>query len=279
MPSLATVDYLLGQRFYRMAYLEYGSPAAPAVVCVHGLTRNGRDFEPLAQALSKDFHVICPDLPGRGASEWLAESMAYQPPTYVVALSYLLAQLNKPGAWVGTSLGGIFGLMLAAAQNSPITRLVLNDLGPHIPAAALLRIRDYMSGPPLTFASLAALVAHLRFIHAPFGPLTAAQWRYLAEISARPLPGGTFALHYDPAIADPIRATMPVDADLWPVWEAVHIPRLVVRGAQSDLLPPETYARMLAEGAEGLEVAGAGHAPALMDAPTIARLQAFLAAR
>ncbi|WP_297370894.1 alpha/beta fold hydrolase [Acidocella sp.] len=276
MPSLATVDYLLGQRFYRMAYLEYGAPSAPVVVCVHGLTRNGRDFAPLAEALAQNFHVICPDLPGRGASEWLSEPMAYQPPTYVVALSYLLAQLNKPVAWVGTSLGGICGLMLAAAQNSPITRLVLNDLGPHIPAASLLRIRDYMSAPPPSFPSLAALEAHLRRVNAPFGPLTAPQWRYLAEISARPLPDGSFALHYDPAIADPIRATMPVDADLWPIWEAVRIPRLVVRGAQSDLLLPETYARMLAEGAEGLEVAGAGHAPALMDPPTIARIQAFL---
>jgi len=122
MPSTATVDYLLGTRFYRMAYTEYGDHNAPTVICVHGLTRTGGDFKPLAEALSNRFHVICPDLPGRGASEWLQEPMAYQPPTYVVALSHLLSAINKPVAWVGTSLGGICGLLIAAAQNSPQPR-------------------------------------------------------------------------------------------------------------------------------------------------------------
>jgi pimeloyl-ACP methyl ester carboxylesterase len=275
-----TVTYLLGTRFYRMAYVEFGNPAAPAVLCVHGLTRNGRDFDPLAEALADRFHVICPDLPGRGKSEWLAEPMAYQPPSYVVALAHLMAALNKPIAWVGTSLGGICGMMAAAAQGTPITRLVLNDIGPHIPAAALQRIREYMLASPERFPSMAALEAHLRNIHAPFGQLSAAQWGWLARQSGRPVMGeaggGAFAMHYDPRIIEPMRSAVQLDVDLWPIWELITAPRLVIRGASSDLLLPETYERMLEEGAAGHVVADAGHAPALMDEPTIAVIREFL---
>jgi pimeloyl-ACP methyl ester carboxylesterase len=273
------VTYLLGTRFYRMAYVEFGNPAAPAVLCVHGLTRNGRDFDPLAEALADRFHVICPDLPGRGKSDWLAEPLAYQPPSYVVALAHLLAALGKPVAWVGTSLGGICGMMSAAAQGAPITRLALNDVGPFIPAAALQRIREYMLAAPERFATMGALAAHLRVVHAPFGRLSDAQWAYLARQSARPVlgeGGGAFAMHYDPRIVEPLRHPVPLDVDLWPVWERIEVPRLVIRGESSDLLLPETYERMLAEGAHGHVVAEAGHAPALMDEPTIAVIRAFL---
>ncbi len=274
------VTYLLGTRFHKMAYVEFGNPAAPAVVCVHGLTRNGRDFDTLAEALEDKFHVICPDLPGRGKSDWLPEGLSYQPPSYVVALSHLLAALNKPVAWVGTSLGGICGMMIGAAQNTPITRLVLNDVGPTIPAAALLRIRDYMLGAPERFASLAALEAHLRQVHAPFGPLSDAQWAHLARMSARQVLDqtgqGAFAMHYDPKIVEPMRATVPVDVDLWPLWSMLNMPRLVIRGAQSDLLLEDTFARMSKEGAEGYVVPEAGHAPALMDYDSMARIKAFL---
>lgn len=281
MARSGSVQYLLGTRFYKMAYVEFGNPAAPAVLCVHGLTRNGRDFDALAEALADKFHVICPDLPGRGQSEWLPDGLAYQPPTYVQALSHLLAQINKPVAWVGTSLGGICGMMIAAAQNTPITRLVLNDIGPHIPAAALLRIRDYMLGAPAHFATMAALSAHLQEIHAPFGSLSPAQWAHLAQVSARqavdPAGGGTvLTMHYDPKILDPMRSTAILDVDMWPVWEAIKLPRLVIRGAKSDLLLPSTYERMLAAGAQGYVVADAGHAPALMDYESEARIKAFL---
>jgi len=146
-----SVPYLLGTSFYRMAYVEFGNPAAPAVVCVHGLTRNGRDFDPLAAFLAEKFHVICPDLPGRGLSEWLPDGKLYQPASYVVALGHLLAAINKPVMWVGTSLGGICGMMVAAAGHTPVTRMVLNDIGPFIPEAALRRIRDYMMGAPPRF--------------------------------------------------------------------------------------------------------------------------------
>lgn len=280
MPRAGAIPYLLGTSFYRMAFVEFGNPAAPAVVCVHGLTRNARDFDPLAEALSDQFHVICPDLPGRGKSDWLPDAAMYQPPNYVIALGHLLAALNKPVAWVGTSLGGICGLMLAAAGNSPITRMVLNDLGPHIPAAALSRIREYMTTAPERFPSVGAIEAHLRQVHAPFGKLTDAQWAHLARHSARPvlnaLSGGAYAMHYDPKITEPIRASVPVDLDMWPLWALMKIPILSIRGASSDLLTEHTFERMQRDGAETLTVPDAGHAPALMDQPTIEAIRGFL---
>lgn len=280
MARTGSVDYLLGARFHKMAFVEFGNPAAPAVVCVHGLTRNGRDFDTLADALADRFHVICPDLPGRGKSEWLPDAMAYQPPSYVVALAHLFAQINKPAALVGTSLGGICGMMLAAAQGTPITRLVLNDVGPHIPAAALKRIGDYMAAAPERFASITALEKHLRLIHAPFGKLSDAEWAHLARFSARPVLDqtgqGGFAMSYDPKIIEPMRGNVPIDVDTWPLWSLITMPRLVIRGAESDLLLPDTYDRMLASGAEGYVVEDAGHAPALMDYASMARVKAFL---
>jgi pimeloyl-ACP methyl ester carboxylesterase len=280
MARVGSVPYLLGSSFHTMAYVEFGNPAAPAVLCIHGLTRNGRDFDPLAEALSDRFHVICPDLPGRGKSDWLADGAQYQPTTYAVALSHLLALINKPVALVGTSLGGICGMMLAAAGNTPITRMVLNDIGPNIPAAALKRIRDYMTEAPERFPTIAALEAHLRVIHAPFGNLTDAQWAHLARYSSRPVldvtNGSAFTLNYDPKIADPIKASVPIDADMSPIWELIKIPVLAIRGESSDLLSEETFARMQEAGAEGLVVRDAGHAPALMDTPTIEAIRSFL---
>ncbi len=280
MARTNSVQYLLGSSFYRMAYVEFGNPAAPAVVCVHGLTRNGRDFDPLAETLAARFHVICPDLPGRGKSDWLPAGALYQPASYVQALAHLLAALGKPVAWVGTSLGGICGMMLAAAGNTPITRMVLNDIGPLIQAAALKRIRDYMSAAPETFPSIAALEAHLRLVHAPFGQLTDAQWAHLARFSARSVLGAAgsgYALHYDPKIAEPIKDSVPIDVDMWPLWALIKIPVLSIRGESSDLLLPETFERMQAEGAEGLVIKNAGHAPALMDDVAMNAVRDFLA--
>ena len=280
MARANSVTYLLGTKFYKMAYVEFGNPAAPAVFCVHGLTRNGRDFDPLAEALADRFHVICPDLPGRGKSDWLGEAMAYQPASYVVALGHLLAAIGKPVAWVGTSLGGICGMMVGAAQNTPITKLVLNDVGPLIPGTALKRIRDYMIAAPERFPSLSALEANLREIHAPFGHLSDAQWGHLARYSYRTVldqtGAGAFTMHYDPKIVEPLRSAVPLDSDTWPLWELIKLPILAIRGAQSDLLLEETFERMTAEGAKGYVVQDAGHAPALMDTASIEVVKAFL---
>lgn len=278
MARSGRIPYLLGDDFHSLAFVEFGNPAAEAVVCVHGLSRNGRDFDPLAEALAERFHVICPDLPGRGASEWLPEASLYQPASYVIALAHLLAHLAKPVHWVGTSLGGICGMMVAAAAHTPIRRLVLNDIGAKIPAAALARIREYMLKPPPRFATLAQLEAHLREVHAPFGDLTDAQWAHLARHSARPLADGGLALHYDPKIAEPLRAPISMDADLTSVWKKIRLPVLVIRGATSDLLTEDVFAAMQKDGARGLTVGDAGHAPALMDAPTIDSIRGFLEA-
>ncbi len=269
------VRYLAADGFHDMATVEHGSPGRPVIVCVHGLTRQGRDFDRLAAHLATDFRVICPDLPGRGHSGWLSDPSLYQPLTYVTALSHLLAVIGEPVLWVGTSLGGICGMMLAAQPGTPITRMVLNDIGPFIPAAALARIRDYMRPPP-EFADLAALEAHLRLIHAPFGVPDDAAWAEMARHSARPLPAGGVTLHYDPAIAIPIRAQTPVDVNLMDFWRKIEVPRLTVRGEHSDLLLPETLADMERSGSASLIVPGVGHAPALMDEKTIAAIGAFL---
>ena len=273
--------YRLDGRFSRMAHVEFGPADGPTVICVHGLTRNGRDFDVLATALSDRFHVICPDLPGRGASDWLRDGALYHPGSYATALSHLLAAVGKPVSWVGTSLGGICGMILAAEQGTPIDRLVLNDIGPRIPLAALERISRYMTALPAgeakRFASLGELARHLSLVHEPFGPLSEAQWLTMAEHSARPLPDGGLALHYDPAIAQPMRAAPPQAADLSAFWTQIRCPRLVIRGASSDLLEEPVFEAMLRDGAEGYVVEDAGHAPALLDADSIRAIRAFLA--
>ncbi|MGE0226226.1 MAG: alpha/beta fold hydrolase [Acetobacteraceae bacterium] len=277
-PRTGSARYLLAGAFYRMAYVAWGDPAAPVVVCVHGLTRSGRDFDDLARVLSDRFHVICPDLPGRGASDWLPDPALYQAQHYVTALGHLLAVIGRDVAWVGTSLGGICGMLLAASGGTPVTRLVLNDIGPFIPAAALRRIQQYLvdSRPPDRFADLGALEGYLRRVHAPFGPLTDAQWAALARASARALPDGGVALHYDPAIAAVMRGHDPADVDLGAFWDRIRMPVMAIRGAQSDLLLPDTFARMCASGAEGLEIPDTGHAPALMDPAQTGAIRRFL---
>jgi pimeloyl-ACP methyl ester carboxylesterase len=258
-----------------MAYWEWGPEDGPVVLCVHGLTRTGRDFDPLAAALGDRFRVICPDLPGRGASEWLHQAKLYEPIGYLQALSHLMAVVGREMAWVGTSLGGLCGMMMAAADNAPITRLVLNDVGPMIPASALRRISDYVAHHP-EFPDLEAVEAHLRRIHAPFGRLTDAQWAHLARHSAREMPDGHYTMHYDPEIGRAIRGFIPIDVDMSGWWRRVHVPVMAIRGSESDLLLPRTLDRMEREGARTIIVEGAGHAPALMDEPTIAEIRDFL---
>jgi pimeloyl-ACP methyl ester carboxylesterase len=280
-PRAGSLCYLLAGGFHRMAFEEWGDASAPPVLCVHGLTRNGRDFDALAEVLAGSFRVICPDLPGRGRSDWLSDPMLYQAQHYVTALAHLLAWIGRDVAWVGTSLGGICGMVIAAAEGAPVTRLVLNDVGPFIPAAALVRIRDYMvaSGDsPLMsrFPDIESIERHLRFVHAPFGPLSDEQWMTLARNSARALPDGRFTMHYDPRIAEPLRGHDPVDVDIWPLWDRIRVPRLVIRGETSDILLPDTLARMESSGAAVVEVAATGHAPALLDPLQIEAIRSFL---
>jgi pimeloyl-ACP methyl ester carboxylesterase len=269
--------YLLAGAFQELAWTEWGPDSGAPVVCVHGLTRNGRDFDTLAAALAaRGRRVFCPDLPGRGASDWLAQPMLYTPPSYVVALAHLLARLDGPVDWVGTSLGGICGMMIAAGRNTPLRRLVLNDIGSRVPGEAAERIATYV-GMRLVFPDLAALEAHLRKVHAPFGPLTDAEWRHLAEHSARRLPDGGITTHYDPDIAVPFRDAPTGPVDLAAVWSLVKLPVLVIRGAESDILDAETAADMaMRDGVELVTLPGIGHAPALMEPGQIELVARFL---
>ena len=264
--------------FFTLRWLDWGPVDGAPVICVHGLTRSGRDFDALAAALAASGRrVFCPDLPGRGASDWLPNPALYQPPIYSQALAHLLARMDGPVDWVGTSLGGICGMGIAATPGNVIRRMVLNDVGAIIPAAALKRIRDYINQPAQAFRDIAALEAHLRKVHAPFGPLTDAEWRHLAENSARRDAEGALQLHYDPAITHAFSAGDIADIDLSPFWATITIPVLILRGVTSDILPADVAAEMARKpSARLLEIADAGHAPALMAADQISAIQDFL---
>jgi pimeloyl-ACP methyl ester carboxylesterase len=283
-PRAGTIQYLLAGRYRRLAFEEWGAHDAPPVLCVHGLTRNSRDFDALAATLSSSFRVISVDLPGRGHSDWFDDNpMLYQAQHYVVALSHLLSYIGRDVDWIGTSLGGICGMIVAATPGAPVRKLVLNDVGPFIPAEALKRIATYMvassdSKIMASYPDLETLERHLRLVHAPFGPLTDQQWADMARNSARTLPGGRFAMHYDPKIAEPMRGHEPPDIDMWAFWNRIQVPRMVIRGETSDLLLPETMARMEATGAEAFVAAMTGHAPALVDPLQIEAIRRFLSA-
>ncbi|MGH6943944.1 MAG: alpha/beta fold hydrolase [Geminicoccaceae bacterium] len=266
---------------YGLSYARWGAPdAARAIVCLHGLTRNGRDFDRLAEALAREAQVICPDMVGRGLSDPLADPEQYALPTYVAHMLQLLAGLGlNEVEWVGTSMGGLIGMGVAASgEASPIRRLVLNDIGPFIPSAGLRRINTYL-GLDLRFASLDGLEAHLRAIHEGFGPLSDDQWRHLAERSAARREDGRFGLNYDQRLGEPLKREPIEDVDLWAVWDQIRCPVLVLRGRESDLLLPETAAEMARRGpkAKVVQIDGAGHAPALIAKDQIETVRDWLA--
>ena len=284
---------------HRMAYWLWGDAAAAhLVVCVHGLSRQGRDFDVLARALlaraaaqGQALRVVCPDVVGRGDSDWLKEPMGYQFPTYVGDMLTLLGTLAQQAPiarldWVGTSMGGLIGLMLAGAPDLPLPlpmrRLVLNDVGPVIEWQALQRIGQYLgkSGP---FESVEAGAARLRELAPGFGPHTDAQWLALSRPMLRPAPQGGWRLHYDPAIAVPYAAVTEEssaqgEALLWQLYDQVTAETLVLRGADSDLLSAATARAMQARGPRPrvLEFAGVGHAPTLVADDQVAAVCDFL---
>jgi pimeloyl-ACP methyl ester carboxylesterase len=271
----------LGGRFagLRLGYTEWGDPSTPErpVVCVHGLTRNARDFDHLAETLSLDRRVICIDVAGRGLSDWLADPVQYDVPVYADHIEALLGRLGIAEVdWIGTSMGGLIAMALASRETSPIRRLILNDIGPFVPKAALAPIAAYL-GLDLRFPSLAELEKHLRLIHASFGPLTDAQWRHLTLNSAR-ADGDAWRLHYDPAIKVPFQALAPQDIDGWEQWQRIACPVLAIRGGASLLLTPDVAQAMTERGpkAELITLDGIGHAPALMDGGQIELIRMWL---
>ena len=261
-----------------LAFTDFGSRSRErAVMCVHGLTRNGRDFDRLATAMAKDFRVIEVDIAGRGRSGWLADKTGYTFETY---LRHMDALFDYRGLeltdWVGTSMGGIIGMMLAAREESPIRRLVLNDVGPFIPKEAQAGIASYVGTDP-RFASLREASEYLQKVHAGFGVPDEAGWSELTLHSTTRQEDGTYALHYDPAIGDAFQEPFE-DVDLWALWDRIECPTLVLRGANSELLMRETADEMTRRGprAELVEFEGCGHAPALMSEDQIAMVHEWL---
>jgi pimeloyl-ACP methyl ester carboxylesterase len=268
--------------FVRVHYTEWGDPENPRVVaCAHGLTRNARDFDWLAQALAADYRVVCIDFPGRGHSDWLADSKGYNVAFYAgLSATWLAAVGGAQVHWLGTSMGGLVGMWLAAQPQVPLCSLILNDVGPEVPAVAMTRIADYL-GTDFRFDTLRALETHLRMVHAPFGPLSDAQWAHLANHSHRQLADDRFAFHYDPRIAEAFAKAASAGVDLWPLWRDNRLPTLLLQGAESDVLPAALSERMLASQptCELARIAGVGHAPALMDDAQIKLIDGWLTAQ
>lgn len=288
--------------FHRIAYTCWGDTANPHVVlCVHGLARNSRDFDFLAAALADHCRVACMDVAGRGESEWLDNKSHYSFSTYQNDAAAMLARATAPPAakwfgrrtcevkldWVGTSMGGLIGMFLAAKRGSPIRRLVLNDVGALIPWSALFRMKGYITRGR-SFTSVDEVEAYVRNVCAPFGPLTDAQWRHLAQHSAARPNGGDYLLRYDPGIGEdlhghidaefPMGPDMLRGIDLWNVWSKIECQVLVLRGAESEVLLKKTVDEMKERkpDVEVVEFPGVGHAPALMSADQIRVVKDFL---
>jgi pimeloyl-ACP methyl ester carboxylesterase len=285
-PRFHTYPLLGSHGFTRVAYTEWGPrESEQTVLCVHGLTRNGRDFDFLARHLAqRGMRVVAPDLPGRGRSERLPYAHHYATATYLSAMTGLLCRLNVSEVdWVGTSLGGHIGMELAALPGSPIRRLVLNDFGARLQGAALNRLGRY-SRLSKRFGSIDELEQHLRNIYQPFGRLTDEHWRHMTEHSAVLEGDGHYRQNYDPAIStDFMLWPSMLDIALWHVWERVECRVLILRGETSDLLLPRTVEQMKQRGVaaskrlvESVEIPDCGHAPSLMDPEQMRVVEEFL---
>jgi pimeloyl-ACP methyl ester carboxylesterase len=263
--------------FHRMRYVEWGEEKNPRVlICVHGLTRNARDFDYIAERLADAYRVVCPDIVGRGRSDWLRVKTDYTYPVYCTDMAALIGKMGAETVdWLGTSMGGIIGMILASLPGSPLRKLIINDVGSIVPKAAQERILQYV-GKEVAFESIAALDAAIRAV-SPFGELTDEQWRHLAVTAAKQDDKGRWIFRYDPDIAENFRGKPLVDVDLRPYWNGVRCPVLVIRGESSDLLTPENFEDMKRRPrTETLVVPRCGHAPMLMDDMQVMAVRRFL---
>lgn len=268
---------------HSVAYTEWGDPDNSRVLmCVHGLTRLGRDFDRLARALAAEYRVVCPDVAGRGRSDWLRNPMHYVVPQYAADMVTLIARLGVDEVdWVGTSMGGLIGITLGGQPGSLVKRLVINDVGPRLDAAAITRIGSYV-GAPVSFASVDEGVDYISQVAAPFGLKSRDDWVELVTPGLRQ-EGGRWVPHYDPRIAVPFKAVTPElaaagEAAMWKLYDQIECPVLVLRGETSDLLSHQTLVEMTQRGprAQSAEIPGVGHAPTLMHAHEIAIVRNFL---
>jgi pimeloyl-ACP methyl ester carboxylesterase len=285
-PKLKSVLCSSPAGLHRMAYKEWGDPANTNVlVCVHGVTRVADDFDALARAMCDRYRVVCPDVVGRGRSGRLRDPALYVIPQYVADMVTLIARVtagDEGVAWFGTSMGGLIGIALASLPDSPIRRMVLNDIGPVLDPVALARIGDYI-GQAIRFATFAEGAAYVRMVSTPFGPHSDAQWDKLARDVLVQQPDGQWALHYDLGLAQPFKAMTPAkvaqdEARLWAAYDAIRCPTLLVRGEHSDLLSRATAEEMTRRGPKPAlrEIAGVGHAPTFLQPEQIAIAREFL---
>jgi pimeloyl-ACP methyl ester carboxylesterase len=284
-PRLDEVMAMGPHGLIRIAYVEWGpADSQHVVVCVHGLTRNARDFDFLARRLAqKGVRVIAADLPGRGRSQWLTPPSDYQTPAYLAAMAAVIARSGAAEVdWIGTSLGGHIGMEMAAMPGNQIRRLILNDFGARISGVALQRIGSYLRNNR-RFASIEDVDLHLRSIHETFGALTDSHWRHMAEHSSVKTEEGDYRQHFDPAIGRVFSWPLMVDVALWNVWEKVACPVLILHGEDSDLLHASTVRDMQRRGAaakkklvRAIVVRECGHAPSLMTDSQMALIEDFL---
>jgi len=284
--------------FHRMAYSEWGQPDSikPIVFCVHGVLRHRFDFDALAGYLSRhDRHVFCPDIVGRGDSDWFENPKHYHFEQYVIDMTVLFARsVATKIDWIGTSMGGLIGMMMAALPNSPISRLILNDVGPQVPLSGLRRIAKY-ADTHHKFATVAEATQHYKEIYKSFGQLSESQWTTFTEHSITQKPDGTYVAKCDPTIAQvnkthaqwmwdfmhhPHKSLEGIffDVDLWSVWKQIKCPVLIIHGRHSDILLPEIIKKMQQTHPNTalIEVDDAGHAPALLEQAQHERIKAWL---
>ena len=282
-PRLNSVQCIGAKGLHRMAYWEWGDPANPRVlVCTHGLSRQGRDFDTLAAAMADQYRVVCPDVVGRGRSDWLADPMGYAIAAYVADMVTLLARLNASTVhWLGTSMGGLIGMGLASLAGSPVAKLVLNDVGPVIEWASLQRIGSYL-GVPARWPNEQAAADALWAISQGFGPHTREQWLALTRPQLK-ADGDAVISRYDPAIAVPFRyinadLARAGEAMLWQAYDRISCPTLLLRGAESDLLSAATAQAMTGRGPQPrlVSFAGVGHAPTLIAADQVRAVRDLL---
>ncbi len=284
--------------FHRIVYSEWGKPDAnrPTIICTHGLLRNRHDFDALANYLSlHDRHVFCPDFVGRGDSDWFGQSQHYNIEQYMTDMAVLIAKTSANKVdWLGTSIGGLVGMMMAALPNSPIRRLVLNDVGPQVPIHGLRRLAKYAFSPQ-EFTTKDAAKQYFKTIYADFGNLQAQQWDDFTEYSIRQLPSGNYAPNYDPHISHhksfpqllldlmhhPHKSLEGIvfDIDLWSVWNKIKCPILIIHGHHSDILLPEHIIKMRETHPDTtlIEINDAGHAPALLQQEEHEKIACWLA--
>ncbi len=286
-PVAGAVRCLSPAGFHTMRYRQWGDRDNPRVlVCVHGLTRVGRDFDRLARAMMDRYRVVCPDVAGRGDSDWLRNPAHYQYGQYAADMVTLIARLGAESVdWVGTSMGGLIGIVIAGQEGAPVGRLVLNDVGPRLEPEAIGRIASYV-GQPLRFRDLEQATDYIATVSAPFGLRTRVEWREITESVLRIDPAGgesPLVLHYDPAIGVPFKALTPEllvagEAVYWQLYDHIRCPTLLLRGETSDLLSKHTAVEMTLRGprARLIEVPGVGHAPMLFDPQQIHHVRSFL---